>query len=197
MALCYRQDMNRALILVQCIIFGCLSACSYHIQGYYNPLRKLGMEKIYVENFRNETYRPGIEHLFTTAMVREIRKSGSFELVGSVSDADVLLSGVITTADADPTSLGSTIINASANKSVEVASEYNATITSNITLTDRAGREIFSQSITAAKIFPGAQDVGDQGSTVPLTNDSEQRLAIQFLANQMMASVYQRMIDTF
>lgn len=44
---------------------------------------------------------------------------------------------------------------------------------------------------------PGSAQKGDAGSTAPLVNDSEQRLAIQFLATQMMASVYQRMIDTF
>ena len=49
------------------------------------------------------------------------------------------------------------------------------------------------------KIYTGAlrDQPDDSGATVPLINESEQRIAIQFLASQMMASVYQRMIDTF
>lgn len=185
--------MGRILVLAICAIL--LSACGYQFQGRHNPLKDLGVERIYVSQFRNQTYRPGVEQLFSTAMIREIQKSRSFLLVSSEKEADAILSGVVTTADGGASSTKSQLIDA--KKSVDVATEYRATVICNINLVDRTGRPIFAQSISSDKIYPGASSIGDEGSTNSLVNESEQRLAIQFLASQMMSSVYQRMIDTF
>ncbi len=179
-----------------CIIF--LSGCAYRFQGEHNSLRELGIQKIYVAGFRNLTYRPGIEHLFTSAMIREIGKAKAFELVNSESEADAVLMGVVSGAESTP---GSTKVfkvgPTGAQRDVDVAAEYTASVACSITLTDRRKRLIFSQSVAGNKVHPGAAQIGDAGQTAPLVNDSEQRLAIQFLASQMMASVYQRMVDTF
>lgn len=179
-------------ILVAAMLFG--SGCAYRLQGAHNPLKELGIQKIYVEGFRNATYRPGIEHLFTTAMIREIGRAKAFELVNSESDADAVLSGTITGADSAPGSTKQIKIGA---RTADVAAEYNASVVCAVELRDRRKRIVFAQSVTASKIHPGSAQKGDAGATAPLVNDSEQRLAIQFLASQMMASVYQRMIDTF
>jgi hypothetical protein len=56
---------------------------------------------------------------------------------------------------------------------------------------------VFTRTETGNKIYPGSTRFGEAGATGPLVNDSEQRLAVQFLASQMMASTYQRMIDIF
>lgn len=172
-----------------------LTACGYHFQGRDNPLKKLGVEKIYVSQFRNSSYRPGIEQLFSTAMIREIQKSRSFELVSSEEQADAILTGEVTGADATISSSKSVEI--IPGKNLDVATEYNAGVNCLITLKDRRERVIFSQSVNGNKIFPGSTFSGEQSATNSLVNDSEQRLAIQFLATEMMASVYQRMIDTF
>jgi hypothetical protein len=170
------------------------NGCAYRLQGAHNPLRELGIQKIYVEGFRNATYRPGIEHLFTTAMIREIGRAKAFELVNEASQADAILTGTITGADSSPGSTKQIQIGSSA---VDVAAEYNASVVCAVELHDRRKRLVFSQSVSGSKIHPGSAQKGDAGATAPLINDSEQRLAIQFLASQMMASVYQRMIDTF
>jgi outer membrane lipopolysaccharide assembly protein LptE/RlpB len=185
--------MKAPFLLALCIIF--LSACSYQLQGRNNPLRELGIEKIYVTQFHNRTFTPGIEQLFSTAMVREIQKSGTFRLVSSEKEADAILSGEVTGSDTNTSSSKSLLI--STNKTVDVASEYTADVQCAISLVDKNGRTIFSQSASGSKIYPGAARLGDAGATNSLVNDSEQRLAVQFLASQMMAGVYQRMIDIF
>jgi len=191
----YRQGMLRAEFLALCAICVSLTTgCAYHFQGAHNPLRELGVQKIYVAGFRNLTFRPGIEHLFSSAMIREIGRAKAFELVNSESEADAILTGNVTAADSTP---GSTKVYKVGARDVDVAAEYNASVDCFITLYDRRKRLIFSQSVSGSKIHPGAAQIGDAGSTAPLVNESEQRLAIQFLASQMMASVYQRMIDTF
>jgi outer membrane lipopolysaccharide assembly protein LptE/RlpB len=189
------------VILALCASVFLLQACGYQFQGRRNPLKELGVERIYVEQFRNETYRPGVEQLFSSAMIREIQKSRAFTLVDDRTQADAVLTGVITTADSlissprqvnirDPRT-GQSI------KQLDVAAEYNAVVQCDVRLTDRDGRVIFSQATSGNKIHPGSTDVGPAGATVSLINESEQRLAIQFIASQMMAGVYQRMIDTF
>jgi hypothetical protein len=191
----YRQGMPRTWILALCAIsFSMLPSCAYRLQGAHNPLTELGIQKIYVSGFRNQTFRPGIEQLFTSAMVREISRARAFELVNSESDADAVLSGIVTTAESTP---GSTKVYKVGTRDVDIAAEYNASVNCLISLHDRRQKLIFSQSVAGSKIHPGSAQVGDAGSTAPLVNDSGQRLAIQFLASQMMASVYQRMIDTF
>jgi hypothetical protein len=179
-------------ILALAVFFS--NGCAYRLQGAHNPLMELGIQKIYVEGFRNATYRPGIEHLFTTAMIREIGRAKAFELVNGEDQADAVLTGTITGADSAP---GSTKQVKVGTRSADVAAEYNASVVCAVELRDRRKRLVFSQSVSGSKIHPGSAQKGDAGATAPLVNDSEQRLAIQFLASQMMASVYQRMIDTF
>ncbi len=162
-------------------------------------MQELGIHKIYVSQFRNLTFRPGIEQLFTTAMVREIGRSRSFELVNNEKDADAVLSGVVSSMESSPSSTQTFKLPRTGQepRSVQIASEYSASVTCSIELQDHHGHQLFSQIVSGSKVHPGTASMGDAGATAPLVIDSEQRLAVQFLASQMMASVYQRMIDTF
>lgn len=188
-----RNIAPRAILLP---LFLALGACSYQFQGTRNPLKDLGVQKIYVKSFKNESFRPGIEQLFTTAMVREIQKSRAFILVDTERSADAVLTGTVTSADSTISSTKSVPLG---TKSVQVASEYSANVNCSVVLTEtgEAKNVIFSHSVSGSKVYPGATQTGDAGATVPLVNDSEQRIAYQFLATQLMSSVYQRMIDLF
>lgn len=188
--------MTKTLAMALCVI-GLVSGCAYQFQGKKNPLQKVGIQKIYVTSFKNATYRPGVEQLFTTAIIREIQKSRSFTLVNSEKEADAVLSGEVKTADTSINTSVPVILNPAEGRSVNVGSEFAATITCEVKLTDNFGRVLFSRVESGQKVYPGSTNVGDAGATNSLVNDSEQRLAIQFLASQMMSSAYQRMIDTF
>jgi hypothetical protein len=178
-----------------CVISSLLFSCGYALQSRTNPLRSYGVETVFVEQFTNSTFRPGLEQLFSTAMIREIQKSRSFRIVGRREMADSILSGAVTSAESGISSTKS--VELSPGKRSDVASEYSASVAVSISLRDRHGRVLFSQAVSSSKIYPGVAVLGEGSATVPLTNESEQRLAIQFLASQMMASVYQRMVDTF
>jgi hypothetical protein len=190
------MPQSRVTFLALCAIAvsSSLAGCAYHFQNSQNPLVELGIHRIYVENFRNSTYRPGLEHYFTTAMVREIAHSKSFELVNNKEAADAILSGELNSAEDSPNGYSGITVG---TRSLSIANDYMANVTCAIRLRDRHGRQIFSQSITGNKEHPGTAAAGDLGATAPLNNDSEQRLAVQFVAERMMASAYQRMIDTF
>jgi outer membrane lipopolysaccharide assembly protein LptE/RlpB len=187
--------MRRFLPLALCVISLLLAGCAgYEFQGTRNPLKDLGVHSIYVEQFRNQSFRPGLEQLFSVAMTQEIQKSGSFRLADSKETADAVLTGTISGADSNITSVRNLTVG---TKSLDVAAEFSAVVQCEVQLKDKDGRTIFTQSIAGNKVHPGATDTGVRGSTVPLINESSQRLAVQFIAAQMMASVYQRMIDTF
>ncbi len=199
---CYRQGMLRFRLMAPCAILCFLSSCGYQLQGRHNPYKELGVEKIYVVQFQNRTYRPGVEQFFATALVREIKKANSFRLVNSEEEADAVLYGEVTSVGSGVASTKSVDIIDDrrinlTTKSVDVASQYTASVSCSVRLVDRHKRVLFSQSVSSDKIYPGAALVGDAGATGPLTNDSEQRLAVQFLASQMMASMYQSLSDFF
>jgi hypothetical protein len=182
------------LLLSTLLILCSLNGCGYSFQGTHNPLKEVGIERIYVKSFRNRSYRAGIEQMFTTAMIRELEKSQIFKIVSDEKQADAILMGQIDAANTSPTSTKGVSV---AGQDLQVSSEYSAGITCSVRLLDRFGRTIFAQSIGGSKIYSGTVLTGDQGSTAPLTNESEQRLAYQFLATQMMGSIYQRMVDIF
>ncbi|MGZ3695202.1 MAG: LPS assembly lipoprotein LptE [Bdellovibrionota bacterium] len=189
------MKVTKNLIILLCAM--ALGGCAYHFQDRKNPLQKMGVERIYVTSFKNHTYRPGIEQLFTTAMIREIQKSRSFTLVSSEADADATLSGDVLSADISVADSKGVILSTGPDVSVSVGTQFSAAVVCDIRLIDKFNRTLFRRSETGSKLYPGATNVGEAGATNSLINDSEQRLAIQFLASQMMASVYQRLIDIF
>ena len=193
--------MKQCRILAICTILSLplLQSCGYSFQGARNPLKAIGVEKIYVSQFRNATFRPGVEQLFSTAMIREITRSGAFRLVNSKEEADAIVTGVVDVMDAATGSTREEVVQKDGNldKKVNVASDFRAVVRCTVSLEDKYGRVIFSRSAVSSKVFPGYTATGDAGATNSLNNESEQRLAVLFLASEMMASVYQRMTDTF
>lgn len=178
-----------------------LSSCGYHSQNRVNPLEKIGVRKIFVDTFNNKTYRPGLEHNFTTAMVREIRKGGAFTVVGRREDADAVLKGTLFHVD-DLPSPGS--VRLGDGRDSTVATSFVAAVSCLITLTDIDGRVIFSEAFSSSKGHPASLVILDNrlvdqqaNATAPLINESEQRLAIRYLSEQIIFDAYQRMIEVF
>ena len=181
-----------------------LTGCGYHFQGTVNPLRELGVHTIYVEGFRNLTYRPGIEHFFSTALIREIGRAKAFTLVNKREDADAILSGVV---------LG---FRRSQSVRVEIrveddlshryANQFTTSVQCTISLLDRDGRGIFTRNFSGSRVHPGLlitdpnepdKLVLRDNVTAPLVNESVSRLVTRFLADEMMSSAYQQIIDVF
>jgi hypothetical protein len=178
-----------------------LPACGYQFQNAQNPLVKLGVKKIYVQNFSNQTIRPGIEHFFTTAMVREIRKGGIFEIADSEESADAVLKGTITSVEDLPSA---SALEIDASTPVNVAASFTARVACQITLRDKSKRVIFqdvfggSKSHPASIVLIGRNRIDPvANATAPLINESEQRIAVRYLSDQMMFEAYQKMVDLF
>lgn len=180
-------------------LFG--TACGYQLQGTRNPLAEVGIHKIFVEGFRNQTNRPGLEHFFSTAMVREIRRAGVFTLTNDRKSADAILQGKVLSADDAPSAAA---VKLGDGTEAAVATSFAASVSVRIDLKDQDGRTIFSEVVGGTKIHPASLVISERrlvdqyaNSTAPLINESEQRLAIRYLSEQMMFDAYQKMVEVF
>ena len=88
-------------ILMFPIFFFCLHACGYHFAGHYSSLPP-EIKTIYIPLFANKTYEPGIENLFTNALIREFIKSNKVDVVRG--EAEGVISGEIISFKLDPLS---------------------------------------------------------------------------------------------
>ena len=187
-------------ILLLIVMIG-IAGCGYHFQGTKNPLEPIGIRKLYVENFTNNTIRPGMEHTFTSALVREIRKGRVFELVADKQEADGIITGVLTNADDTPSA---TAVEIDGSTPISVATSFSARVTCAVVLKDTTGRVIFMDTFSGSKSHPASLQLEgrnrinqNDNATTPLINESEQRLAVRFLSEQLMLDAYQKMIDLF
>lgn len=193
------QFLARLFLSTLIVICG---GCGYQFQGTKNPLEKFGIRKIYVETFTNKSVRPGLEHHFTNAMVREIRKGRVFELVEDREEADAILSGVISSVDDKPSASYAEIDSTTA--AINVATSFTANVSCTVSLQDTTKRVIFLDTFSgtrvhqASMIFEGKSQIDQNANaTTPLINESEQRLAIRYLSEQLMFDAYQKLTDIF
>ncbi len=187
------------LSIVFCII---LTGCGYSLRGAKNPLHSLGIRKIHISNFRNNTYRPGIEYYFSKAMVQEVERYDAFEITNNPEEADAIISGSISGIQVSAVTKN---VRIDGDTTAAIASSFNGSISCTVTMSNKHGREIFNVTFSGSKAFPASLVVEEtdneiiRGSndTTPLFNDSEQRLSIRFLATQLMADAYQKLTDIF
>lgn len=177
-------------LLLLCVPF--LQSCGYTFQSATNPLAKVGIKRIFVKNFRNDSYRPGIEHYFSNALAREIKRFGTFRLVSSPDQADAIFSGVVRQVDSAPA--GDTTVG---RRKISVATNLYSAVTVDTVLIDKDGQKIFGHTVTNSKIHTAAPFGDETGQTAHLINESEQRLAYRDISVEMMAEVYQRLVDVF
>ncbi len=179
-----------------------LTGCGYSLRKTENPLHSLGIQKVFISNFNNKTYRPGLEYFFTKAMMQEIERYGAFTITNDIEEADAIIEGTIFGIKATPVSKS---IRIDAETSAAIATSYQGSITCAVNMTDRYGRVVFSEAFSSSKAFPaplvlsGADSnvVPGANDTAPLISSSEERLAMRFLARELMANAYQRISDIF
>lgn len=192
------QKNLRAILIASLAL---LAGCGYQLQGSKNPLDKLGIHKIYVENFTNRTIRPGLEQYFTTAMVREIRKGRVFELVATRDEADAVMGGSVGYVE-DMPSPSAVQVGGTTPANI-AATIFTAQVSCNIFLKDTTERVVFMNTFNGSKnhqaslVLKGNQVEQYANATAPLINESQQRLAIRYLADQMMLDAYQELVGLF
>ena len=88
-------------IFILLIVVSCLPACGYHFSGHYSSLPP-EIKTVSIPVFSNKTFEPGIESLFTNALIKEFFKSYKLKVVSG--EGDSIITGEVTSFKLDPIS---------------------------------------------------------------------------------------------
>ncbi len=219
--------MKSFSFIAGCIALWGASGCGYTLQTSKNShLAKSGIRRVYVRNFLNNTYKPGIENVIYNSLSKTLASQRRVELVQHESEADAVIEGSVdqasaTAASSIPASSLQTVGVVSTDpllQSAIVASNYGALLTCSFKLTrpqqpglsvskvldeipgkpSGVGRQVlWFSTFSRSKNFPGANQLGVGGETAPLINDSEFDRALSEIATSMMMDVHEAMLDLF
>lgn len=181
-----------------------LAGCGYGFRSRANTWENEGIRRIYIEPLVNNTLRPGVEVVFTSALLKEFAQGGRIALVNDKKGADAVLTGTLvnvesrifsqTTADQvskDPPpgqGLDSTFV---------IATEYTASALINMQLQRVDGTPLWSQGFSRSRIYPAANQGGDIGNTGVLINESRMSMALGEIATFLAVEVHDLFFERF
>ena len=187
------------------------SGCGYTLQTSQSPLtEREGIHKIYVSPLVNNTYTPGVENTVYNALVEIISVHRRVALVNSKDDADAILTGKVVTAEfaagpsvpAQALQPTNALPSADLRANILIATEYEASLSCSFVLT-RAHPEqgkrtiLWTSAFSRGKPFAGNNQLGVQGDTSVLINQSEFERALGDLAVSMMGDLHESMLAMF
>ena len=181
-----------------------LFGCGYNFPGEATVLPG-GGTKLYIETFRNQSRRPGLENAVRDALESEVLRRGNFEVV-SDGEAEVVLDGVIQSLNYRPIAFSN----------ADEALQYETIMTLSASLRDPGSGKIVwrvtnlreSDSFGAV---PGTvvaqssqfqeQSTLNAGNLLQLSDvqlsESQKDEAIQRLLENMSRDVYNAMVEDF
>lgn len=197
--------MNRlSQIFLFLAIFFWGNGCGYSFQNSSHSLYdREGVEKIYVSQLTNNTYKAGVENIVYNNLIRVLTAHRKVILVRDPQLADAILYGSINTASYIPsaTTPVSSLkpIGVGTNLPTSaffVAFEYVATLDCSFVL--RSSKKTFwNYSNSRTKTFPASNQLSVPGTTGGLINESEFDRALSSLARSMMDDVHESMLEMF
>ena len=135
---------------------------------------------LFVKVFQNLTQETGVENIVTTALLSELTLRKTDKLVGSIDNADVVLSGVI-----EEVTIGTI-----ASKKKDTASERRVIVTMSVKLAKQDGEVVWQTK--------GFSD--NEGYLVddnPEQTDENRRNAIRLLSGRIAEKIVNRLSDNF
>ncbi len=152
-----------------------LWGCGYQMVGRETHV-PAGLTSIAIPTFKNQTFEPGIEIPFTQGFLREFIQDQRIK-VKDRETADAYLEGVI----------NSLRINAVSFDQAGLVSEYQATVSLNITLKKRTGETLWTEkNLSETRWFRASSNV--------LSNEANKAAALQligtFVAERMRNRVF-------
>jgi hypothetical protein len=192
---------------------GAFSGCGYTLQNSRSPLtEKEGIRKVYVASLLNDTYKAGAEITVYNALLRTLSVHRRIVLVNRKDDADAELRGKVTLATYVPSAATSAVTLNPGNAlgaadpfaNVQIATQYSATLNCSFFLVRthpnlalKQKETVWSASFSRSEIFNASNQLGTQGDTSALINESEFDRAIGDLATAMMDDVHESMLAMF
>ena len=149
-----------------------------------------GVTKIAIPTFKNNTYEAGIENAFTRALKYEFLKSGYVELV-SEKEAEAVIYGTVSSFQA--TAGGTTEHKFSApskRKAKLLATSYTGGALVDIVVKKKDKKKpLWAYSLSGSESYGAGEEF--------LKNETNQREAIEELAERMMEEIHDRLFLNF
>jgi hypothetical protein len=198
--------MSRLFSLTLLIFSLTLQACGgYHFRSAsQSNLKAIGVEKIFIRGIKNESFKPGVEHLIMQALTRGLLTSGSVKLVQDEKEADAVLEGRILIAQYRAivrTTSGAIYPSSVSVGRAQIATEYEASLECEFVLKRGGGvvdvEPLFNQTFSNQRRFAGSNQKASYGTTSPLVNESEFGRALGELSTSMMRDVQESLLSRF
>lgn len=180
------------------------TGCAYSVRRSNNPLlAEMGIHRLYIDTFKNKTFKPGVDITVQSAIEKMIRAQAQVEIVRSPEDADSVLRAEIVNARyqasasttgnrLQPTTLGEQFGN------YTVATVYLAYLSCVVELQKRRDlKPLWKTEFGRSKTFPGSNQLGLYGTTSSLINESEFERALDDLSSQIALDVHESMVGIF
>ena len=147
-----------------------------------------GATKIAIPTFKNKTYEAGIENAFTRALKYELLKSGYVQVV-SEKEAEAVIYGTVSSFQA--VVAGTTEKKfLSKRKPKLLGTAYNGTAQVEIIVKKKNKKKtLWSYSLSASESYGAGEEY--------LKNETNQREAIEELAERMMEEIHDRLFLNF
>lgn len=176
----------------------------YSFESRGNTWKKEGVQRVFISTLENKTLKTGVEVPFAAALMREFSRGNRIKLVGKEHEADAILEAAVEIVDTRSFSQA-TVAQISPNdpKAQElsdfaVTSEYIVSASMSVQLRRvRDSKQLWSQSFSRSKIFPGSNKFGLQGSTSMIINGSQEQLALSEIAQFLASDAHDAMFEAF
>jgi hypothetical protein len=187
------------------------SGCGYTLQTSRSTLaEKEGIRRIFVAPLINNTYSPGIENVVYNSLVKNLEVHRRVVLVGSPDAADAVLTGKVMIAQYDPAAEvpaqqllpSNSLSTADTRANILIATEYNATLSCSFALTrphpgPTQKSIVWTADFTRSGLFSGNNQLGIQGDTSSLINQSEYEREMLSMSDSMAADLHESMLAMF
>jgi len=165
-------------ITIFCLVV--VNACGYRFSGQGQFPK--GVERIFIEVFKNRTSKTGIERVVTNQVVFEFTRQREKSLASDAENADAVLKGEIRNIRTQTISRVGT----------EVASEREVVMTVDLKLVEQAKGEV----IWAAKGITDRQAYNVDENSKLATSENE-NIAISRLSERMAERIFSRLTNDF
>ena len=173
----FKRGTNIGLIILGTVL---ATACGYRFagQGQYPK----GVQHIYIEVFDNRTSKTGIERIVTNQVIFEFTRQRESSLAGSVSKADAILKGVISTIRTRTV----------ARVGTELASQREVTMTVDLKLVQQDGGKVLwaANGVSERQTYDVIQDS-------QILTDQNETNAIAVLSERMSERIFNRLTNDF
>ena len=177
---------NYRWVSIFCLVL--LVACGYQMVGKETHV-PTGLNSIAIPTFKNQTFEPGIEILFTQAFLNEFIQDRRVKVV-SRAEADSILEGVVKNFYTSSVAYGN----------LGYVAQCQIFVLVDLTLKDRAGKVLWVEKDVRETQWYRAPFVGvtsQSSGTSGVTNEANKQAAIQKTAGSMAERIRNRFFYNF